>query len=76
MHSHEPVVDYTEAFHSNAHHIIINNNILPFFCNIHDGPASFILQDGKRKTICTNYVAVHLANKNNESEIACSYPRS
>ncbi len=45
MKGHTPLVGTIGTFYRNTYRVIIDNHILPFMYDNHDGPASFMLQE-------------------------------
>ena len=51
------------SFDSKTDQVIIDNHVLPFMRDVHDGPASFILKENKCGPHRTRSIATYLHNK-------------
>ncbi len=58
-----PLVGTVGSFDNSAYPVIINNHILPFMYDVHDGSESFILQEDNCGPHRANRIATYLANE-------------
>lgn len=57
------LVETIGSFDRNTYSVNIDNRILPFVCDVHDGPASFILQEDSCRPHRAKTIAMYMANE-------------
>ena len=63
MRGRTPLVGTVGKFDQHTYRVILENHILPFAHNIHDGPTDFVLQEDNCGPHRAESIATYLANK-------------